>query len=351
MPLFVTVRLKFALAGLTLALAAFLARPALADAVVLDAVKDNTLFGDPTKSNGKGPYLAAGRTNQSLPSGLRRGVVEFDLSSIPPGSAITEVRLCMYLMASGSASDFAVSLHRAQQEWGEGSSNTSQGSGAAATTGDATWLHTFSPTSTWALGGGDYAPAASATAIVGSSAGCTAWEDPQLVPDVQAWLDDPATNHGWILIGDESTAQSVKQFASRESTTLPTPLLTVTYTSGAGAVPEQEAEGEPLRIGKDGGVLSLTWGVSCRPFDTNYEVYEGTIDGLFENHTAIMCDIAGKTSAMVAIPEASSYYLVVPNNGSVEGSYGTRNLGAGAAERPAGGLACFPQAVAPCPVE
>ena len=79
--------------------------------------------------------------------------------------------------------------------------------------------------------------------------------------------------------------------------------------------------------------------------------FGGTIDGTFENHDSVVCDTGGATFATVAIPEASSYYLVVPNNGSLEGSYGTRNLGGGAVERPAGASGCYPQAVAPCPVE
>jgi hypothetical protein len=37
-----------------------------------------------------------------------------------------------------------------------------------------------------------------------------------MVADVQSWLEDPAGNHGWILIGDESAATTVKRFDSRE---------------------------------------------------------------------------------------------------------------------------------------
>ena len=40
----------------------------------------------------------------------------------------------------------------------------------------------------------------------------------QMVADVQGWLDNPTTNYGWILAGDESGATSAKRFATREIT-------------------------------------------------------------------------------------------------------------------------------------
>ena len=49
-----------------------------------------------------------------------------------------------------------------------------------------------------------------------------------MVADVQSWLDNPATNFGWLVLGDESTSATAKRFDTRESTS--SPVLTIEYT-------------------------------------------------------------------------------------------------------------------------
>jgi hypothetical protein len=51
-----------------------------------------------------------------------------------------------------------------------------------------------------------------------------------LVQDVRLWWSAPERNFGWILIGDETTPQTAKSFASRESPEPALrPVLEVTY--------------------------------------------------------------------------------------------------------------------------
>ncbi len=38
-----------------------------------------------------------------------------------------------------------------------------------------------------------------------------------MAADVQSWLDDPAANHGWVLIGNEMVTVTAKRFGSREN--------------------------------------------------------------------------------------------------------------------------------------
>jgi hypothetical protein len=40
---------------------------------------------------------------------------------------------------------------------------------------------------------------------------------PDMVEAVQQWLDDPATNYGWLLRGDESGTATAKRFDTREN--------------------------------------------------------------------------------------------------------------------------------------
>ena len=45
--------------------------------------------------------------------------------------------------------------------------------------------------------------------------------------DVQSWLDDPASNFGWLVLGDESEISTAKRFDTRESAS--PPVLTIIY--------------------------------------------------------------------------------------------------------------------------
>jgi len=125
-------------------------------------------------------------------------------------------------------------LHKLEKDWGEAGSNASgeDGSGAAAQPGDATWNFTFFNTASWTSPGGNFAVAASATASVGASTATYNWGSPELAADVQSFLDEPATNFGWVLVGGES-APSTKRFDSSESTTSANrPKLKIDYTTG-----------------------------------------------------------------------------------------------------------------------
>jgi hypothetical protein len=48
-----------------------------------------------------------------------------------------------------------------------------------------------------------------------------------MASDVQSWVNTPAGNFGWILIGEETVNQNAKLFGSRESAAMPTLTLQV----------------------------------------------------------------------------------------------------------------------------
>ncbi|MCL4209692.1 MAG: hypothetical protein KJZ68_03420, partial [Phycisphaerales bacterium] len=100
--------------------------------------------------------------------------------------------------------------------------------------GDATWLHRFHDTVFWTQPGGDYVAAASASRVVGGLGAYVWGSTPAMVADVQAWLDNPGSNFGWIVIGDESTTTTAKRFDSREHPTQANrPRLTIDYLPAA----------------------------------------------------------------------------------------------------------------------
>ena len=201
--------------------------------VNLSAVKDNTLYehSSGALSNGAGGHFFAGRTNASAL--IRRGVIAFDIAgNISSGSTVNSVKLTLHMSQSG-VGDETVELHKILADWGEGTSNSSVrggGGGASASSGDATWIHTFFNSSTWTTAGGDFSATVSASATVGGVGDYTWDSTAQMVADVQAWLDDPSTNFGWLLKGNEG-ARSAKRFDSRENgTAANVPVLTITFT-------------------------------------------------------------------------------------------------------------------------
>ncbi len=217
-------------------LALVLSPGAFADDITLTPDRDNTLYGeDGTLSNGAGNSLFSGRTAVDT---TRRALLHFDLSGIPDGATIQSVslRLTMDKTISGARD---VSLHRATRDWGEGSSHASgqEGGGAPATPGDATWTFNFFSSSMWTLAGGDFVGSPSATTSVAGNGNYT-WTGPGLVADLQAWVDDPAQNFGWLLKHDDETSSATaKRFGSRQETqSSKRPELTVVFDPPCGVV-------------------------------------------------------------------------------------------------------------------
>jgi hypothetical protein len=217
------------------ALAGSLAR---AGTVNINPSKDNTLYEydplDGDKSNALGLHFFAGETGMKE---LRRGVLAFDIAgNIPPGSTITAVSLSLNMSRAPTTNVYAMELHKLLADWGEGTSIASgeEGDGAPATPNDPTWRHRFFDTIFWNTQGGDFSPTASASQMVGGI-GQYSWSSAQMVADVQGWLDQPASNFGWLMLGDESIFLTAKRFDTRESAN--PPVLAITYVPSGSPTP------------------------------------------------------------------------------------------------------------------
>jgi hypothetical protein len=206
--------------------------------VVLNPIKDNTIYSEfSNRSNGAGANFFVGQTGAHASGAVRRGLLHFNFSSIPAGSVITSASLsitCNNVPPAGSAALNTVELHRSLASWGEGTSNGS-GSGAIATVGDATWGCRFANgangcTQAWATTGGDFSTIVSSTIAVTNAGIYTFVSSAALIADIQKWVDTPAVNFGWILIGNENTDYSARGFSSKESSATATK-LTITYSA------------------------------------------------------------------------------------------------------------------------
>ena len=90
----------------------------------------------------------------------------------------------------------------------------------------------------WTTPGGDFTAAASASADVPDMNAVTWGSTPELVADVQAWVDDPSSNFGWIVIGNESARITAKRFASRQAPqAAQRPRLVIDFQSATAATP------------------------------------------------------------------------------------------------------------------
>jgi len=216
----------------TLCLIAVWGAASSADTVTLSAIKDNTIYADPDTvlSNGAGHHMFAGKPGIRF---LRRALVQFPVAgNIPPGSTIHSTVLTLHMSRAlvGTSPQMA---WRVLAPWGEGTSHAlgEEGMGAPATLGDVTWFYAIYPSVEWSNQGGDVVFAESATTMV-TDIGYYSWSGIGIVNDVQRWVDDPFSNYGWMIFGDETAEKkSARRWDTREHPDAAVrPKLVVTYT-------------------------------------------------------------------------------------------------------------------------
>jgi len=221
--------------------------PALAETLELTPSKDNTIFEDIlTFSGGISSFTFTGPIASGSP---RRTLWQFDLSAIPQGSQITSASVTFVInrAAINSSPSDVLRLHKLTASWGEGASDGGTGGGGTqATPDDATWAHRFFgnlgagvPQIPWTTPGGDFIPTASGTINAGGAGTYTFVSTPELRNDVSSWVNNPATNFGWILVGPEGPelSQKAKRIISRESPSVAErPRLTIEFNPPAASV-------------------------------------------------------------------------------------------------------------------
>jgi hypothetical protein len=178
-----------------------------------------------------------------------------------------------------------------------------------------------------------------ATRLVSGGTGSARWtrvngSDIGNAVDLTYPLDDPSRYPVWVS-GRLADHPGLNLTYDREmSLLMPAP-------APAGRVPDGGGvPGAPLTVDlTPGGDVTLSWDVSCAAGDDDYEIYQGTL-GDFASHAARFCGTGGLTTRTFTPAGGGTYYLVVPRNGSREGSYGLRSDGS---ERPRGVSPCLPQ--------
>ncbi|WP_446809773.1 DNRLRE domain-containing protein [Methylomonas sp. 2BW1-5-20] len=217
--------------------------------LTLGAGKVSTIFeNQPNNSIGKGPVAFVGGDASGSP---RRGLIDFNVAAnIPAAAIITGVELTLYLAgtANGDGTPRAIELHRLTGNWAHGPTGlgvtdfSGIDQGFPAIPPSPTWNERrYRQNQPWITPGGDFSAAASATATVGQTlnAAYTWTSTPALVADVQAMLNAPSTNNGWMLLNsDEWLPDSYRIFYTQAwADTAQRPQLQVSYELPAVPLP------------------------------------------------------------------------------------------------------------------
>jgi hypothetical protein len=218
---------------------ALLLSGALTDALALTTnlapVADTTLFEQNPNNNLGGMDVVISGT---IGLGKRsRGLLKFDIAAaLPANATVTSATLNLSVpVARGAGQNYL--LHRVMQDWGEGVGLGGGGAtgvqGAPANANECTWNARFHPAELWTSPGGqagsDYIASASASATMGFSV--LTLSSPDMVEDVQLWLDSPGTNFGWMLIiANEAPISTASRITSRDGAAN-APMLAIEYTA------------------------------------------------------------------------------------------------------------------------
>lgn len=271
---------------------------AYADTVTLEPAADTFINSRAPANNAGGhTHFAAGRDNLG---GVRRGLIRFDLGSIPAGSTITsaEVRLKVTQVprAFGRV-DSMFDLRRLNVSWGEGSKTGNNG--LPATAGEANWTARTLGTDNWTTPGAldDAASAPSASVMVtGADNAVYSWSSPDLIADVQHWVDNPDDNHGWLLTSRaENQSKSARGFGSRESAGNGGQLI-ISYE------PAQPLELTDITV--EAGEVHLSWSGGAGPFAIQRKQH---IDDPLWDTAAV----TSGTESTLASPNATGFFRVV----------------------------------------
>ena len=216
--------------------------------MTIEASRDATIF-ENNVNNGSGGGNGLFSGTNGAQNSPRRALIGFDVAgNVPAGALIQDVQLTLFLGQFpnvGAQPTSTIGLHPVTADWSEGTTQQQfppndtfggLGQGAPAVNGDVTWnARVFSATTPtpWTATGGDFVPAVSASTVVTRTllSGYVWGSTEALVSDVQGWIENPASNFGWMLVNaQETTPATFRAFYSHETATAALrPQLSLTY--------------------------------------------------------------------------------------------------------------------------
>jgi len=171
-----------------------------------------------------------------------RGIVIFDLSSIPSEAQVTSATLYLHEYSTQGTTR-TIGVHRVTSSWTEGG---------------VTW-NSRDGTTDWGTAGGDFISTATDEQSL-SWTGVLKWDSWGVTPDVRGFVNGTYSNYGWIIKDENegAVANYLWQFNSKEHATASLrPKLEVTYRlvtscDSAGVEVNQFAPGESVYVKAEG---------------------------------------------------------------------------------------------------
>jgi len=312
----------------------------LAATITIVAANDNTLIETGStdaaqRTNGGGFGIYVGRTSQGF---RRRGLIKFNVAAaVPAGATITSAALTLNFEFTSEGNSRVLTLRRLLKDWGEGTiaGGAGGGGGNPPNLGDATWKYTAYNTSQWTSpgagsDGNDRSATISASQTVGifSPEFITWGPTPELAADVQFWLDNPASNFGWIIISPESSNRASRRFSSRESE-IPEwwPALTISYVPALPPIinPIPDAStvcGSPFASVAptlSQGSAPITWSLQSNPFGASINPADGAVSWASPVTTSVPYTITVRATNSSGFDDESWLLTVRPGDFNGDG--------------------------------
>jgi hypothetical protein len=171
---------------------------------------------DPDTNHGAGTTVISGKLGIGAGGEVRRAVIAFDLvDTVPPGSVVSAATVTVnVVMQPQVPPDTTFQLRRVLKSWAQ-----------STVTWNAPW------DASGASGAADVSGTVSSSVLVSGLGLRTFNSTPQLVADVQAWVNDPESNFGWLLISqDEVSLRTARHFGASENPGAAA-VLTIEYTA------------------------------------------------------------------------------------------------------------------------
>jgi hypothetical protein len=179
----------------------------------------------PNHNAGAEPILEVGRRSDDV----RRTLVRFNVSDIPPRTPIRAARLWLFFAGrrGPQSADQTLAVYNVDRPWSQGRGHTDEVDGADGRTaegGEVTWQATGRDQKEWHAAGchaagvdRDEAPISSTVVAANDPAGH--WKDWDVTALVQSWIDAPATNHGLLIAQTKNEQQGtgILRFYSSEA--------------------------------------------------------------------------------------------------------------------------------------
>jgi hypothetical protein len=136
-------------------------------------------------------------------------LLRFNMASLPTGAVVDEATLELYYTSKNNGNTLTLGAHRVLAEWTDSEVNRVQRKAGS------NW------TAAGMASGSDYAAAPEATAALASSG--NEWVRLNVTAAAQAWVANPASNHGLVLLQEAASGWVTYQFCSELGWTPCTP--------------------------------------------------------------------------------------------------------------------------------